>query len=232
MITLHGPDWPTIRTLRTTLRSAPETGTFRLGGAPLGAIAQLTAFRAAGLTTPDFTTDVAVAKTWVGGGSIVFGRRLIHTRGNDICLPKLSTGRWNLTWLAREWWSRYVPSTYEWRVHVFDGTSIARGRKHLTGRQWRRAPVRNVGNGWTFDFTITPPKGLRVAAKEALRACAYPHGAVDILEVVGTPPRLGKSPASTFVVLEVNRVPALTCPYTQAAWVAAIRRHITIGGVV
>ena len=191
MITLHGPDWPTIRTLRTALAGVPESGTFTLGGHPTGAIEQLTAFRAAGLATPDFTTDRTEAMSWVGAGETVFGRKLIHTRGNDIVLPKFCKKCTHISypfehrgrWWNSEWWSKYISPTEEWRVHVFNGRSIARGKKVHSGNSWRKAPIRNIGNGWTFDFTADPPRGLRRTAKAAVAALGYPHGAVDILQV-------------------------------------------------
>lgn len=229
-ITLHGPAWPTIAALRTALAGVPEVGEFRLGGPPTGAIDQLTAFRAAGLLTPDFTTSVAVAMDWVREGYIVFGRKLIHTRGNDIILPGRLRNQagmpYNRRWMGAEWWSRYIPPTEEWRVHVFDGKSIARGKKIHSGTSWRKAPVRNIGNGWTFDFTSDSPKGLRKVAKAACQTLRYPHGAVDILQVGPNVPGASNAQETTFYILEVNRIPALTCPYTRDAWVRAIRRHV------
>lgn len=230
-ITLHGPDWPTIRTLRTILTEVPESGTFTLGGHPTGAIEQLTAFRGVGLLTPDFTTDIQTAYVWVDEGHIVFGRRLIHTRANDIVIPRIredGRGRYirNGRWVQSEWWSKYIPPNEEWRVHVFNNRTIARGRKVHTGSSWRKAPVRNVGNGWTYDFHGEPPKGLRKVAKAAVGALGYPHGAVDILQVTATPQEPSQTPTNQFYVLEVNRIPALTCPYTQGAWVGAIQRHV------
>lgn len=213
-ISLTGPPWPTVTTLREALATSPETGTFRLGGPPTDSITQLTKFREAGLSTPEFTTDVTVAKEWVAAGSIVFGRKLLHTRGNDIVLPG-HPDRPNRRWVASDWWSLYLPPTDEWRVHIVDGHSIARGRKILTGKEWRKAPVRNISNGWTFDFTTDPPKGVRTAAKKAMAAVGYRDGAVDIL-LTGSDP----------IILECNRVPALTCSYTRNAWIEAIRRYV------
>lgn len=229
-IILYGPPWVTVQRLRERLATVPETGTFTLGGRPKNSIEQLTAFREAGLETPDFTTDRQTAMDWVNTGTMVFGRRLIHTRGNDIVIsPK---GQWYLKepdyqgsitktrWWNSEWWSRYIPPTDEWRVHVFDGKVIARGKKVHSGASWRKAPVRNVGNGWTFIFTENPPKGLRTAARKACDSLRYESGAVDIIVGEG-----GK-----FYILEVNRCPAMTCEYTLGAWERAIRGHV--GGTV
>lgn len=232
-ITLHGPAWPTITALRTALVGVPEVGEFRLGGPPTNAIGQLTAFRAAGLHTPDFTTDQSQAIRWVQDDFMIFGRKLIHTRGNDIILPGrirlntrgIVTGI-NSRWLQSEWWSRYIPPTEEWRVHVFDGKTIARGVKIPVHPPWRKAPVRNIDNGWAFRFDIDPPKGLRKTAKLACEALRYLHGAVDILQVGPNAPGASNAQETTFYILEVNRIPALTCPYTRTAWVEAIRKHV------
>lgn len=236
MIRILGPDWPTISYLQDRLREVPETGEFRIGGTRKNSIEQLTAFRAAGLHTPDFTTNREEAREWVREQSLVFGRKLFHTRGNDIQLPSLR-GRvnrhkqpvpgevWNLKWWQSEWWSKYVLPVEEWRIHIFKGKSIARGKKiHSHPDQtWRKAPIRNIGNGWTFDFHTEPPKSLRKVAKQAMEAIEYSSGAVDILQVAPIEPRPANQPEWDFYVLECNRIPALTCPYTQEVWVRAIR---------
>jgi hypothetical protein len=227
-IEILGPTWPTVQALRTVLADAPESGTYRVGGPPTDSITQLIRFREAGLRTPNFTTCLAAAMDWVAAGHTVFGRKLIHTRGNDIVLPgplrNIATRPYNLRWMRSDWWSRYIPPTEEWRIHVFDNQIIARGKKIHSGKSWRKAPVRNVGNGWTFDFHSDPPKGLRKTAREAVQALGYPAGGVDILQVTSTPPGGDIPPTNEFYVLEVNRLPALTCPYTLGAWASAIRR--------
>lgn len=227
-IELLGPAWPTVHLLQQVLRVAPEIGTYQMGGPPTDSITQLTRFRDAGLQVPSFTTCLTAAMEWVASGSTVFGRKLLHTRGNDICLPGIlrdtPTRPYNLRWMRSDWWSKYIAPTEEWRVHIFDDQTIARGRKIHTGPSWRVAPVRNTGNGWTFDFSTPPPKGLRSAARQAVAALGYPAGAVDILQVSPTAPGGDIPPTNEFYVLEVNRIPALTCPYTLGAWVGAIRR--------
>lgn len=235
-ITILGPSWPTVAAVRQVLSDVPETGEYRLGGPPIDSITQLTHFREAGLLTPDFTRDRQIAMDWVNAGYTVFGRRLLHTRGNDIVIcPK---GQWLLKepeytgfitktrWWKSEWWSRYIPPTHEWRIHVFDGHSIARGRKIHTGPSWRRAPVRNIGNGWTFDFHVDPPEGMRTVAKKACKVLDYPVGAVDIIQVDKIDPTAPQGVLREFYVLEVNRLPALTCPYTLGRWCEAIRRYV------
>lgn len=231
-ITIHGPAWPTVAAVRQVLADVPEVGEYRLGGAPTDSISQLTAFRAAGLLTPDFTTNLDEAEEWLAD-STVLGRRFIHTRGNDIVLPRFNPNGSTIRgrWTNSQWWSKYIAPTEEWRIHIFDGHTIARGRKILTrpAEVWRRAPVRNIGNGWSFDFTADPPKGCRSVARKAVAALGYSVGAVDILQVTPTPPGGPEPPTNEFYVLEVNRLPALTCPYTLGRWCEAIRRHVREG---
>jgi glutathione synthase/RimK-type ligase-like ATP-grasp enzyme len=164
---------------------------------------------------------------------MVFGRMLIHTRGNDICLPGRPNlrGQYSRRWSSSQWWSKYILPTDEWRVHVFDNKSIAVGKKVHSHPEdtWRQAPVRNIGNGWTFDFSAHPPEGLRKYGIRACQALGYPHGGVDILQVETIDPTSGEPPTNVFYVLEVNRIPALTCPHTREAWVRAIRRKFQRG---
>ena len=237
-ITILGPPWPTIHRLQDALTHSPVEGTYRMGGSSLDSITQLTCFREAGLLTPNFTTSLEEALRWVMEGRMVFGRQLHHTRGKDIVLPGVDwklgrfqpntpypTSRLSLRWTNSEWWSTYIHPTSEWRVHVMDGKVIARGVKYPIGPHWRWAPVRNVGNGYAFRFGDPPPEGLRRVARRAVGALGYPAGAVDILHVAQTPPIAPEGARNEFYVLEVNRLPALTCPYTLQAWGRAIERH-------
>ena len=228
MIHLTGPAWPTVRQLARQLRQSDVDGTYHIGGPGTDSDYQLAAFRAAGLRTPEYTINLPQARAWVEEGSIVFGRMLLHTRGNDICLPGARNlrGHYSRRWEGSEWWSRYIPPTEEWRIHVFDGRVIARGKKIQTSPPHRDAPVRNINNGWTFDFRSDPPEGIRRVARQAVEALGYPAGAVDILQVDTNDPTAPEGVRREFYVLEVNRVPALTCPYTLGAWASAIERYL------
>lgn len=215
-IILHGPNWPSVRALREVLATVPETGSFTLGGPRYTATEQLARFRTAGVRTVEFTHSRAEAEAWVSQGHTVFGRRETHTHGSDIIGANRSIppGR---RWRGRDWWTKLVRSTDEWRVHVFDGSSIARGRKVLTGPQVSRWPIRSRRNGWTLDHTQRTPPPVRDLAKRAVAALpGYLYGAVDILvDENGNP-----------LVLEVNRIPGMdnyTCrKYAEAihSWIA------------
>ena len=160
----------------------------------LDAVEQLEAMNNAGIKVPEFTTDLHRASEWVREGCLVFGRRLFHTEGRDIIGPR------HRRWPRSEYWVKVIPNIgAEWRIHVFQGRSIARGMKVQTGESWRKMPVRNRANGWTMVHDPKPPKGLRTLAKAAVEAVGYDFGAVDLLV----------QEDGTQWVLEVNKAPGL-----------------------
>lgn len=203
-----------------------------LNGVPrVNALDQLTNMEQSGILVPTWTADPNLAKDWVRGGALVWGRFLEHTQGNDIIGPgyrprrmvqRLFVGkekpeRWNEHWLARDWWVKVVdPADIvdEWRVHIFMGRSICVGKKVQTGQPTRKQLVRSRRNGWTLDFSATMPAGhpARESARKAVEAVGYHFGAVDILEL-----RDGSA-----MVLEVNSAPALGSPQTINAYTQAV----------
>ena len=217
-ITLHGPDrYPSVVVLRHLLAGVPEVGTFTLGGAKILATEQLRRFAEAGLVVPEWTTDFNLAWEWVGGGDTVYGRREEHSQGKDIVVYKLPHGfggaRNRYRFHHRDWWCKFVPSIAEWRIHVFDGRCIARGKKVFTGTP-PPGDIRSRRLGWTMVHTLEPSEAVRRAGKAAIAALGYSYGAVDILETVQGP-----------VVLEANLLPAMDA-YTATAYVNAIRRRV------
>jgi len=190
---------------------------------------QLKAFRDAGVPTVEFTTDPQVRDQWVAGRSIVLGRALHHTQGRDIVVPGISQKK-NIAWNRRDFWTLYKGSYQEWRVHVVNDLSIARGLKTFTGRdendklvtpEVSRLIIRSRRLGWTMRHDVEPPKGLRDLAKQAVKAVGYDLGAVDILQVYKD-----KAPdgAYKFLVLEVNSRPAIRDEYTLTAYEKALRK--------
>lgn len=216
MITVAGPDWKTTRQLRAALREVPENGRFVFGVRGLSNIEQLRRFASNNVPCPQFTTDVGEAYEWVLEGSPVYGRKNEHTKGKDIVIARLyNTDRRHVTaaeaWFQRDYWTKLVPNIVEeWRVHIFDGKSIARGRKHNDSAN-PSSFVRNRNSGYRMEHVSDPPKGLRPISKAAVEACGYQYGAVDVLRT-----------QTGFVVLEVNSAPAMD-NYTLEAYVRAIR---------
>jgi hypothetical protein len=183
----------------------------------LDGLQQLKAFASNGLNTPEFTTDVYTAMTWVREGYLVFGRKLYHTQGKDIVGPgRRAPRRFLRRWRESEFWVKVIPNVeQEWRMHIFNGKSIARGLKVQTGPTRRKMPVRNRKNGWTMVHNIKPPDEVREAAKKAVAAVGYLFGAVDLLL-----DRDGK-----VWVLEVNSAPGLD-DYTAEAYADAISNYV------
>lgn len=187
----------------------------------LNALEQLTAFKSASIPTITWTTDVGEARSWVRNGELVFGRKIIHSQGTDIIGPdyrvRRGRDRFGTRWLESEWWSKVEKDIgREWRVHIFNGRSIARGAKVQTGESWRKLPVRNRSNGWTMVHNIEPSTQVRETSKAAVVACGYEFGAVDLLE----------DTAGRVVVLEVNLAPGLD-DSSAGAYCRQVRRFVT-----
>lgn len=185
---------------------------------------QLTAFVAAGIPTVEFTTDPKLRDSWVASGLMVLGRSLNHTQGLDIVWPGQSPKK-NGAWLRRDFWTVYKPSTQEWRMHIVNGHSIARGLKSFSAANGISMPasgsplIRSRRLGWVLRHDIVPPKGLRDLAKAACSAVGYDLGAVDILE-------RKNGDFCTYTVLEVNSRPAIRDEYTLTAYEKVFRKAV------
>lgn len=193
-----------------------------LNGMPrVNGLEQLVRFGNVGLLRPEYTIDVHQAITWVREGHQVFGRRLLHTMGQDITGPgPKAPERFLKAWLDREFWVKVIPDVLEeWRLHIFQGKCIARGLKWQAHPPNRKQPVRNRQNGWLIRHDIDPPKGLRPIAKRAVESLGYDFAAVDLL--VTQKNDLGE--VSEAYVLEANKSPG-SDPYTAHAYASAISR--------
>lgn len=236
MIRVTGPNWKTTRALQAALAEVPETGTFNFGTMHCNKLEQLQRMTEAGVgcvpVCENFNKAFALTHgkhmaavlgqighlepEGVGDVEIWLGRKLHHTQGKDILLPD------NKFWRIRDYWTKFIPSTEEWRIHIFDGKSIARGKKVLADTtQVPNTPIniRNRGRNWLMVHAPNPPRGMRELARRAVAAVGETYGAVDIL--VGTDRK--------FYVLEVNCAPAMD-EYTLAAYVKAIRKRFANAG--
>lgn len=194
---------------------------------------QLTVFNENDLEVPAFTTDLEMAKRWLreGWSNVVWGRKLEHTRGNDIVgagYKRLRNGqeRFNPIWLNRDFWVDVINPELvkrEWRVHIFQGRCIAKGCKVKTGNTTRRFDyIRSRNNGWTLDHTIELPDLIREASRKAVNVLGYNFGAVDILELNAD--GITFTPETAYSVLEVNSAPALGSQYTIDAYTKALQK--------
>jgi len=200
-------------------------------------IEQLRLLANASVAVPKHTTELAEAQDWAKQGS-VWGRLNRHTQGKDI--RKFG----HKEWAAREFWVKQIPEAAilgEWRLHVFDGLSIARGKKTQVEILARKLSgvVRSRRNGWRLQHTDEPPVGAKFYAKTAVEGVGYLWGAVDMLQVditqlddtiVDNYAKLverknkTKSPMEAFVVLEVNQMPGMD-DYTATQYAKAITKY-------
>lgn len=163
-------------------------------------LTQLRKFKDAEISCPEFTTDIAVARSWIESGSPVVCRTLLRaSEGRGITIAET-----NDELVPAPLYTRYVKKKKEFRVHVLHGKVIdvqeKRKRKEYAGDRDTR--VRNTANGYVFCRDgLVEPEGLRELAIRATSVLGYHLGAVDIAF---------NEHHSQLVVLEVNANPGLT----------------------
>lgn len=185
----------------------------------------LTELRRVGVTVPDFTTDRYTAQAWLDHGGIVFERHtLTGNSGDGIQIVSMdqdpddpSTIRNYLS--SAPLYTKYVPKTTEFRVHVFKGEVIDYIEKKKMAADRRpdnfNRYVSSVNLGWVFARKdILDSTEVRQCAIRAVASLGLDFGAVDIAYANGTP-----------YVLEVNTAPGLHGT-TLVNYVNAFRRYM------
>jgi RimK-like ATP-grasp domain len=158
-------------------------------------LAALTAFKAADVQCPPFTSDREEAKRWIERGGTVFCR--IYTRasgGRGIFVSNADSGL-----VPAPLYVRCLYKRREYRVHVFRGEIIdVEEKRRMRGRP--RSLIRSHLNGYVYCRTnVVEPPGLHALALKAVAALHLDFGAVDIIDSK----RFGPT------VLEVNTAPGL-----------------------
>lgn len=128
----------------------------------------------------------------------ILGRKLHHTRGNDIKVLRVRLAA------DSDYFTELVPKVNEYRVWVFRNKALATYEKTLEyprkyGRRGRSKEVWNWKNGFAFKF-IAPDavdEELKALAVAAVAAMDLDFGGVDIIR--GTD--------NEYYVLEVNTAP-------------------------
>jgi hypothetical protein len=159
----------------------------------------------AGVSIPEFTTDVNIAQTWYEVGVGIVGRRLlqghsgngietwgIHSEDNPIDAPHCPL------------YVKYIKKSAEYRVHVFNGQVIdvqqKRRRNGLTNDEVN-FQIRVHDNGWVFTREdINTPEMVTRESIKAVNALGLDFGAVDVIY---------NRHYSTAYVLEVNCAPGI-----------------------
>jgi hypothetical protein len=163
-------------------------------------LTQLRKFKDASINCPDFTTDTAVARSWIESGSTVVCRTLLRaSEGRGIRIAET-----NDQLIPAPLYTLYVKKKKEFRVHVLNGKviDVQEKRKRKDHQNERDTRIRNTANGYVFcRDDLVEPTGLRELAIAATNALEYPLGAVDIAY---------NEHNNRLVVLEVNANPGLT----------------------
>lgn len=181
----------------------------------------LTTLKAAGITVPEFTTDMAVAQEWLDAGRTVFERH--ELRGNSgsgirIVNDDDETVGGELT--RAPLYTRYVPKKKEFRVHVFGGQVFDYAQKKKRGTADDRPAnynkyISSTEMGWVFcKNNIEHLDAVKEIAIKATAALGLDFAAVDVM--------FHKDKA---IVLEVNTAPGMA-PSTLANYVAALKRNL------
>lgn len=134
-------------------------------------------------TTPEFTESREEANRWLGGGVTVVARTILngHSGAGIVIVDPDKDKEAPVAKL----YTRYVPKSEEYRVHVFQGKVIHSQRKARNKDvpddkvNWQ---VRNHSNGFIFAHVgvVVPPEGVK-AAVEAVNALGLDFGAVDLI---------------------------------------------------
>jgi glutathione synthase/RimK-type ligase-like ATP-grasp enzyme len=162
-------------------------------------LSQFRAFKAAGVSCPEFTENIENAKQWLADGSAVVCRTLLRaSEGRGIVVAEQPEAL-----VPAPLYTRYVKKKKEFRVHVLNGEvlDVQEKRKRKDHQGERDARIRNVANGFVFCRDgIVEPTGLRDLAQKAVAALGYSLGAVDVVY---------NERADSLYVLEVNSTPGM-----------------------
>jgi hypothetical protein len=175
----------------------PNRNNFIVTPRVLNKIEQLQRFTAAGVSCPSYcTTPEGVAGL---SSKTVFARTLINsTNGRGIVEFERGEAA-----PRAPLYTAYIPKKKEFRLHVFGDRviDIQEKRKKREFNNDRDTRVRNVSNGYVYcrdDVQI--PEDVAALARNAVSACGYQYGAVDII---------WNEKQNKYYVLEVNSRPGL-----------------------
>ncbi len=165
----------------------------------------LQALRGAGVAIPEFTTDFATARQWLRGGyTIVERHELRGNSGEGIRIVNLDDTEMDNDLQAAPLYTKFIPKSNEFRVHVFRGKVIdyIEKKKALTENRNEtfNKYISSINSGWVFSRTnVRDIDSVRAIAIKAVAALGLDFGAVDIVYENGLP-----------FVLEVNTAPGLS----------------------
>jgi len=204
----------------TTRSSRRLEGAFNIGwGRPGGDLNprippnklwELQTCRRAGVQTVPFVQNFLQADgqegTWLG-------RLIHHTKGRDIVLHRPGEPA-----PRRDFWTRLINKSAEYRIHVFQGLAVRSGTK-LPEPDADRGIIWNLDNRYLLHYEYPAPRAAKDLAKAAVAACGLDFAAVDVLQDMN----------GILYVLELNTAPGLhgntTQKYAEKILAAAKRRQ-------
>lgn len=172
---------------------------FKVTTNPLNKIEQFLRFSQQTVSAPRYFLDAEAARA--SDCKVLFARTLINsTNGRGIVEFERESQQYPRAPLYTE----YIPKKSEYRFHVFNGEVIdvqEKRKKREFATDDRNTRVRNVNNGYVYcRDNLNPPNGAAELAVQAVRACNYEYGAVDIIY---------NEKRNQCYVLEVNSRPGL-----------------------
>jgi hypothetical protein len=160
------------------------------------------ALSAAGISIPKYTTDRTTAMTWLSTGSTVVERHQLRgNSGAGIRIVNLHDPEMPNDLQSAPLYTKFIPKSAEFRVHVFRGEVIDYIEKKRLPTERRPANfneyISSTHCGWVFSRTgIRDMPEVRLIAIKAVLGLDF--GAVDIVYENGLP-----------YVLEINSAPGL-----------------------
>lgn len=183
-------------------------------------LSTLRTLQAAGISVPEFTTSMDLARRWVHGGDTVVERHTLNRNsGEGIRIVNLDDDEMPSVIHAAPLYTKFIPKTAEFRVHVFRGEVIdciekKRQLAENRGPEFNKY-VSSIHQGWVFSRTnIRDIPEVRQIAIRAVNSLGLDFGAVDIIYYEGRP-----------YVLEVNTAPGLS-GMTLVKYANAFRRYM------
>ena len=165
----------------------------------------LQTLKAAGVRVPEFTTNYYEAMRWLNNMAVVVERHELRgNSGEGIRIVTLNDPEMEMTLQQAPLYTKFIPKTAEFRVHVFQGKVIdyIEKKKKLEAQRddTFNKYISSINCGWVFSRTnVRDIPEVRALAIKAVQVLGLDFGAVDIVYADGLP-----------YVLEVNTAPGLS----------------------
>lgn len=128
--------------------------------------------------TVEFTTDRALARTWLDEDTIVYARHKLSSSSGD----GIQIVTYEDDVPHAPLYTKGFNKTHEYRVHVVNGTVIDFTKKKQRSGADTNPLIKNMANGWVFCRDgVALPNRVRATSLAAVQALGLDFGAVDIL---------------------------------------------------